>query len=72
VYSARVGSIVAGVPSIDELRAEAARRGVAAADEDLERVQAFLAVLAPAFEALEALVPPGTVPAGLFVPPAEP
>jgi hypothetical protein len=59
---------VASVPSIEELRAQAALQGVAPADADLERVQAFLAVLLPAFEELEALVPPDTVPAGLFLP----
>ena len=59
------------VPSIDELRAQAARQGVEPADEDLQRVQAFLTVLLPAFEELERLVPPETVPAGLFLPAEE-
>lgn len=59
---------MAQVPSIDELRAQAAQQGVEPTDEDLERVQAFLGVLLPAFEELERLVPPDTVPAGLFLP----
>jgi hypothetical protein len=63
---------VAPVPSIDELRAESARQGVNPTDEDLERIQGFLSVLLPAFEALEHLVPPETVPAALFVPTEEP
>lgn len=54
--------------SLEELRATAARLGVDAGDEDLERVRAFLDVLGPAFEELERLVPAGTVPAGLFLP----
>jgi hypothetical protein len=56
------------VPSIHELRTQAVRQGVEPTDEDLERVQAFLAVVLPAFEELERLVPPETVPAGLFLP----
>ena len=54
--------------SLDFLRQLAARQGVFPTDEDLERVQAFLAVVLPAFEELERLVPPETVPAGLFLP----
>ena len=37
-------------------------------DEDLAAVRGFLEVLLPAFRELEALVPPETVPAGLFAP----
>lgn len=59
---------MAGVPPIDELRAQAARQGVEPTEEDLARVQAFLAVLLPAFEELGRLVPPGTVPAAMFLP----
>lgn len=60
------------MPPIDVLRAEAERQGVEPTDEDLERVRAFLEVLLPAFEELEEVVPAETVPAGLFLPPAEP
>ena len=56
------------VPTIDELRTQAARQGVFPADEDLERAQAFLAVLLPAFAKLEELVPADTVPAGMYLP----
>ena len=37
-------------------------------DEDLERVQAFLAVLLPAFEELERIVQAETVPGARFLP----
>jgi hypothetical protein len=60
------------VPSIEELRAQAFRQGVEPTEEDLERVQAFLAVLLPAFAELERVVPPDTVPAGLFLPEPKP
>ena len=53
--------------SLAELRAAAARAGVEATDEDLERVLAFLDFLGPAFRELEELVPAETVPAGLFL-----
>ena len=56
------------MPSVDELRAAAARQGVSPTDEDLERVQAFLAVLLPAFGELERLVPRDPVPAGMYFP----
>jgi hypothetical protein len=59
---------VASVPSIDDLRAEAGVQGVEPTDEDLERVQAFLAVLLPAFEELERIVQAETVPAAPFLP----
>ena len=49
----------------------AAAQGVTPTDDDLERVRAFLDVLLPAFEELEALLSPDTVPAGLFLPPAD-
>jgi hypothetical protein len=59
---------VASVPSIDDLRAQAGVQGVEPTDEDLERVQAFLAVLLPAFEELERLVQAETVPGARFLP----
>lgn len=59
-------------PSIEQLRALAAQQGVTPTDEDLERVATFLAVLLPDLEGLERLVPPDTVPAGLFLPVEEP
>jgi hypothetical protein len=43
-------------------------QGVEPTDEDLERVQAFLAVLLPAFEELERIVQAETVPAARFLP----
>jgi hypothetical protein len=45
-------------PSPAELRRIAEAQGVTPTDEDLEAVRAFLAVLLPAFEELERLVPP--------------
>jgi hypothetical protein len=60
--------VTESVPTIDELRTQAARQGVFPADEDLERAQAFLAVLLPAFAKLEELVPADTVPAGMYLP----
>jgi hypothetical protein len=59
---------MAATPSLAELRRLAEAQGVAPTDDDLEAVRAFLRVLLPAFEDLERLVPPGTVPAGLFQP----
>jgi hypothetical protein len=56
------------VPSLELLREQAAALGVHPSDEDLERVQAFLAVLYPQFERLEELVAPDTAPAGLYLP----
>ncbi len=56
-------------PSLAELRTLLEAQGVTPTDADLEAVRAFLDVLLPAFEELERLVPPGTVPAGLFTPP---
>jgi len=46
---------MAATPSPAELRQIAERQGVASTDED---VRAFLAILLPAFEELERLVPP--------------
>lgn len=60
---------MAAPPSLAHLRTLAEAQGVEPTDEDLEAVRAFLAVLLPAFEELERLIPPGTVPAGLFLPP---
>jgi hypothetical protein len=45
-------------PSPAELRRIAEAQGVTPTDEDLEAVRAFLAVLLPAFEELDRLVPP--------------
>lgn len=56
---------MSAVPTADELRALAALQGVAPTAEDLEAVRGFLAVLLPAFEELERLLPADTVPAGL-------
>ena len=60
---------MASTPSLAELRALAAAQGVAPTDEDLEAVRSFLDVLLPACEEVERLLPPETVPAGLFLPP---
>lgn len=60
---------MATTPSLAELRSLAEAQGVAPTDEDLEAVRGFLEVLLPAFEELERVVPSGTVPAGLFLPP---
>jgi hypothetical protein len=49
---------MAATPSPAELRQIAKRQGVDPTDEDLEAVRDFLAVLLPAFEELELLVPP--------------
>lgn len=59
---------MAATPSLGELRRLAEAQGVAPTDEDLDAVRAFLAVLLPAFEELERIVPPATAPAGLFLP----
>jgi hypothetical protein len=48
---------MAAPPSPAELRRIAESQGVSPTDEDLEAVRAFLAVLLPAFEELERLVP---------------
>ena len=48
---------MAATPSPAELRRIAERQGVAPTDEDLEAVRTFLAILLPAFEELERLVP---------------
>jgi hypothetical protein len=58
-------------PSIDELRARAAREGVTPTEGDLERVQGFLAAFVSAYAELERALPRETVPAGLFRPEAE-
>ena len=60
---------MASIPSLAELRTLVEAQGVTPTDADLEAVRAFLEVLLPAFEELEGLVPPGTAPAGLFLPP---
>lgn len=59
---------MATTPSLEQLREFARAQGVAPTDADLQTVSGFLAVLLPAFRELEGLVPPDTVPAGLFRP----
>ena len=59
-------------PSLEHLRAVAASRGVHPSDEDLVAVQGFLGVLLPEFAELDSLIPPGTVPAAMFIPTATP
>lgn len=49
---------MAAPPTPAELRRVAETQGVTPTDGDLEAVRAFLAVLLPAFEELERLVPP--------------
>ena len=49
---------------IEEIRAAAAREGLAPADVDLETVRDFLAVFLPAVEALAELLPAGGEGAG--------
>ncbi len=56
------------VPSVEEMRAQAHRQGVFPTDDDLERARSFLAVLLPALDELERLVPRATVPAGMYLP----
>ena len=59
---------MASTPSLAELRTLVERQGVTPTDADLEAVRAFLEVLLPAWREVERLIPPGTVPAGLFAP----
>jgi hypothetical protein len=59
---------MAATPSLGELRRLAEAQGVAPTEDDLEAVRAFLEVLLPAFEGLEQIVSPATVPAALFLP----
>ena len=54
-----------GPPSLEELRAEAARRGITADDADLEGVRAFLTVFLPAVDELAGIVPADAAPAPL-------
>jgi hypothetical protein len=49
-------------PSIEFLRAVAARQGVTVADEDLVAVLGFLDVVLPRLAELEQRLPPGTQP----------
>lgn len=51
-------------PGLDELRAGAAREGLAPADADLETVRDFLAVFLPAVESLADLLPTGAAGPG--------
>lgn len=57
--------------SIDDLREQAARMGLPLGQDDLERVAAFLEVLVPQLDELRGFVPPGTPPAGLYLPAPE-
>jgi hypothetical protein len=50
------------------LRALARAQGVEAGDDDLAAAAGFLATILPALREIEATVPPGTAPAGLFAP----
>ena len=59
---------MAPIPTLAELRRLVESQGVTPTDEDLDAVVAFLEVLLPAFHELESLIPPETVPAGLFLP----
>jgi hypothetical protein len=58
-------------PTVDDLRRQSALLGVSPTDEDLERVQAFLAVLLPQIDQLEQLAGSDAVPAAVFRPEAE-
>lgn len=49
---------MAAPPTPAELRRVAETQGMSPTDEDIEAVRAFLAVLLPAFEELDRLVPP--------------
>ena len=51
------------------LKAIAAQQGVAIQEADLEAVMAFLRVLLPQLQEIEAIVEADTVPARLFQPP---
>jgi len=58
-------------PTIDDLRRQSVLLGVSPTDEDLARVQAFLAVLLPQIDELEQLVQADAVPAAAFRPEVE-
>ena len=51
-------------PTVDEIRAAAAREGLQPASAELEGVRDFLAVFLPAVEGLAALLPAGGEGAG--------
>ena len=53
-----------GTPTFEEIRAAAAREGLAPPVADLEVVRDFLAVFLPAVEGLAELLPPGGAGAG--------
>ena len=55
---------VAATPTVDEIRAAAAREGLYPAAPELEGVRDFLAVFLPAVEGLAALLPAGGAGAG--------
>lgn len=54
--------------SLDLLRQLARARGVDPTDDDLRGVAAFMDVLLPALDRIERELPPGTAPAGLYLP----
>ena len=54
----------AATPTVDEIRAAAAREGLHPAVAELEGVRDFLAVFLPAVEGLAALLPAGGAGAG--------
>lgn len=57
---------------LEPLRELLLRQGVSPDDADLEAVRGFLDAILPALEELERRIPPGTTPAGLFLPREEP
>ena len=59
-----VAVTAAATPTVDELRAAAAREGLHPATVELEGVRDFLAVFLPAVEGLAALLPAGGEGAG--------
>jgi hypothetical protein len=63
---------MASLPSVEELREQAARLGVVPSAVDLERVRAHLAELLPALEALDELLQVDVPPAAVFRPEEEP
>ena len=58
-------------PTIEDLRRQSTLLGVSPTDEDLGRVQAFLAVLLPQLDEVERLVEADAVPAAGFRPEVE-
>ena len=56
--------VAAATPTVEEIRAVAAREGLSPAAAELEGVRDFLAVFLPAVEGLAALLPAGGEGAG--------